>query len=274
MSVGDADGTWQIPNLDNPSSRPYGFIFSISPSSLRFSTWMDNGATPFPFAMGHHAYSRPSMWLQRSLGEHVRERQLNPCWPRVDRHDFQINRIGDSSDDEETWEEGEEGWWENTWNADAGTTADTWSTGGPPSPDRHGPLPEMSVSSSASSSASTSTSHNWTESTWTSSWQQEPEEQQEHQRNSQVPDEEPQQDQEEHQEGQEEQQEQEDQQEQQDEEQETKKEEEQEDQEATGDPSTSTSTSGSSQLVDRSWQLESASAAWLSKVSEDELSLS
>ena len=120
----------------------------------------------------------------------------------------------------------------------------------------------------------TSTSDNRTESTWTPSRQREPEEQKEQEEVIVVPDDEPQQDQDEHQEGQEEQQEQEDQQEQQDEEQETKKEEEQEDQEATGDPSTSTSTSGSSQLVDRSWQLQTASAAWLSRVLDDELSLS
>ena len=111
---------------------------------------MDNGATPFPFAMGHHAYSRPSMWLQQRLGEHVRERQLNPWWPRVGRDDYPINLI-ESSDDGEPWGEEEEGWWEDgEYDADSSiSTANTWSTDGPPSPERDGPLPEMSMSSSA-----------------------------------------------------------------------------------------------------------------------------
>ena len=100
MSGRDVDEFWQIPNLENPSSRPHGFIFLVSPSCPRFYTWMDNGGTPFPFAMGHRAYSRPSMWLQRSLGEHVREGQPNPWGPRVDRDDYPINLI-DSSDDGE-----------------------------------------------------------------------------------------------------------------------------------------------------------------------------
>ena len=123
MSVSDAAGT-RASTRHSPDIRGPTFIFPCPPSSLCFISWIDDGATPFPFAMGHHAYSRPSMWLQRSLGEHVRERRLNPWWPRVDRDDYPINLI-ESSDDEEPCEEEEEGWWEDgEYEAGCSTTVD------------------------------------------------------------------------------------------------------------------------------------------------------